>query len=79
MPKYIIINNVRGFFHLQFAKKFRIAFVGGIATMCGVLSAINRVLTVLQKAICEQLMYYYITAFCMVHGRQDRKAVLCRP
>jgi hypothetical protein len=46
---------------------------------CGVLSAINRVFTVLQKAIRERLLSYYISASCMVHSRRDRKAVLCRP
>jgi prepilin-type N-terminal cleavage/methylation domain-containing protein len=42
----------------------------------GVRFAINRVLTALQEAIRGQLAHYYITAFCMVHGRLDRKAVM---
>jgi hypothetical protein len=46
----------------------------------GVLSAIIRVFTALRKAISEQLAhYYYISAFCIVHCRKHRKAVLCRP
>jgi prepilin-type N-terminal cleavage/methylation domain-containing protein len=35
-----------------------------------------RVFAVLQKAIREQIKSYYITAFCIVHSRRDRKAVM---
>ena len=60
-------------------EKMKIALIGGRVLDCGVVSALHRVITALQKAIREHLAHYYITAFCMVHGRRDRKVVLCRP
>jgi hypothetical protein len=57
-------------------ENMRIAFASGGPYYRGVVPAINRVFTVLQKAIREQLLSYYSGAFCMVHSRQDGKAVL---
>lgn len=51
-----------------------IAFAGGVSYKYGVLSAINRVFTVLQKAIREQFMSYYHKRLCMVHSRTGRKS-----
>ena len=79
MRKYFSINRLGKLCRVNSAERSGLQSPSGKTIFCGVLSAISRILTVLQKAICEQLLYYYITAFCMVHGRWDRKAVLCRP
>jgi hypothetical protein len=79
MYNKFIINNMGDLSHVKMAKSSGLRSKMKVAIISGVFSAINRVLTVLQKAICEQLPYYYIAAFCMVHSRRDGKAVLCRP
>ena len=79
VSKYFNIKRVRKFSRLKLAKKSALRSPVKETKVVGVLSAINRVFTVLQKAIRERLLSYYISAFCMVHSRRDRKAVLCRP
>jgi len=79
MYKSLNINNLREYWRQKFAKKCALRSPAGQSNNCGVLYAINRVFAVLQKAIREQLESYYISAFCIVHSRPDRKAALCRP
>jgi prepilin-type N-terminal cleavage/methylation domain-containing protein len=76
MPKRFIKKKLRRRKPLQLSKKCRLQKLFDWHNNLGVFSAINRVFTVLQKAICERLLSYINNAFCIVHGRSDGKAVM---
>ena len=79
MHKHLEINSLQENRDEKSREKWILLYRKKTIYSLGVFSAISRVFTVLQKAIREQLLSYYIHAFCIVHNLRDGKAVLCRP